>query len=188
MKPPGPSGKAQVIPLGPRVRLNPRGIPELLQLWKTSGKTFWLLQIPARKESHSVKWAELGCKDGKKKRETPASLTSLTSLTISNQPQLFGSWLTTYQTGLRIGTASLCHQCIYRLNLLYYFLVTCPKSTFCPALCLYLCQLLLSQHLISIYFQFPMRLFKVYKEHKFTIFSKYIKDLTTSQHTKTGLV
>lgn len=82
-----------------------------------------------------MKWAELGYKDDK---EEDSSLSNLSSLTISNQPQFFGSWLTAYQRGLRTGTSSLCPQCIYRLNLLYYFLDTCPKSTFCPALCLYL--------------------------------------------------
>lgn len=64
-----------------------------------------------------------------------------------------------------------------------------PKVHLLPSsLSLPLCQLLLLPHLISIYFQFPLRLFKVYKEHKFTIFSKYIKDLTTPQHIKTGLI
>lgn len=79
-------------------------------------------------------------------------------------------------------------QHIYRLNLLYYFLIVCPRSTFCAALCFYLsasCYLLSThQHSFNSLWDYLQRC----KEHKFTFPQKYTRDLTTLQNTKTGFI
>lgn len=125
--------RAQAILLRPWTRLEPGGMPDCLSYEKTEEDT---------------RTATNSCKKREPQHKTSRvwvwglshNLSNpLTSLTISwTSRGYFDSWLTPYQRDLRTGTASSAVQSIYSLNLLYYFLIVCQESIFCPALCLYL--------------------------------------------------
>ena len=150
-KPHGLPGEARVTTLRPQVRLDHGGTRELLQLWKTSRKILWLLQIPQEKGAVARNEQSLGARVERRRQ-------LLTSLTISlTSHGYFDSWLTMWSQS----RCCLPLPATY-LQIEFTLLFSChvPKVHLLPSsLSLPLPQLLPSQHLISIHFQFPLRLF-----------------------------
>lgn len=128
------------------------GSPDLLQLWKTSRNILLrLLQILTRKRNHGKKQAELGGK-GRKKKTTPNLSNHL-----PNQPWQF--WLLAHHVILEQVLSLFAHG-IFTYWIYFIIFLSCAQGLpSAQPLSLPLPQLLPSQHLISIHFQFPLRLF-----------------------------
>lgn len=154
MKPHRLSGEVQATTLRLWVRLDSRGTSELLQLWKKQQKG---PMVATNSLKEKEPWQEIGRAWGWGWKKGQ-SLTSLTSVIVSLTSRGY------FDFQLTVWPQTRC--CL--LLLLAYLEIECtllfshhmPKILLLPSsLSLPLPQLLPFQHLISIYFQFPLRLF-----------------------------